>query len=273
MLDISVVVPTKNAHGPITTCLQAIRRNDPREVIVVDGLSTDGTPEIAAALSDRVISDDGNGVAWARHLGAEVAASRYVAFIDVDIELPDEVLSLLLDEMQSEGAHAIQANLVSVDSGDYWSRALASHHNNGRSRRWFGLACTLFEREFFLQNDLDPAFKTGEDIELRHRLQNAGKKVMVSKKVTVTHRFDRGWEFALNQWLMDGAGLGRMIRKFGPKEMGLLFMPAGGMILGVSRSLPRGGRYVPYYLLYMVFNYVGIFRGLISIQSKTRRSP
>ena len=230
---------------------------------MVDGLSEDDTVAKTRGFADLILSDEGNGVAWARHLGAEAASAPYVAFIDADIELPEGALVAMLHELQAQEADAIQAGLVSVHSNDYWSRALAAHHNRGRSRRWFGLVCTIFKRDVFRRFELDPSFKTGEDIEIRHRMQRAKAKAIVSRNVIVSHRFEPGFRFALNQFLMDGAGLGRMVRKFGWRSAGLLLMPAAGAVLGVARSLGRDPIYIPYYLIFMIFNYIGMAKGLL----------
>lgn len=262
-VDVTVVVPTRNAEETIRPCLSAIRANRPREIIVVDGRSRDRTVKIAREYADQILSDEGKGVAQARQMGAEAARSPYVAFVDVDIELPDDALRVLLAEAKEKGADAVQADLRSVDAGDYWSRALAAHHNRGRSRNWIGLVATVFRREVVLQHPFDPSFRSGEDIEIRHRLQRAGAKTGISDKVVVQHKFEAGFRFALGQWLADGAGLGRMVRKYGWSMATLLAIPAGGAVLGLIRSLRRGAIFIPYYLGYLVFNYVGIVEGLL----------
>jgi glycosyltransferase involved in cell wall biosynthesis len=270
-LDVSVVIPTRNAENLIDACLESVRRNRPGEIIVVDGLSDDGTVSRARNYADAILSDDGLGVAHAREIGAEAAQHPYVAFVDVDVELPDEALAGLLEELVQRVADGIQAQHTSIDAGDYWSRALAAHHNRGQSRRWFGLTCTVFRRDVFLRYGLDPAFRTGEDIEFRYRLQKAKAKVFVSQNVSAQHRFEAGFRFALNQWMADGAGLGRMVRKYGWRASGMLAMPALGALLGMGRSLGRDTIFIPYYPLYMAFNYVGICRGVFDQGVSSRK--
>jgi len=270
-LDVSVVVPARNASALIERCLEAIRRNQPGEVIVVDGLSSDGTVEIARGFADAILSDDGLGVAHARQMGAEAARHPYIAFIDVDVELPEGALSALLEELVRLGADGIQAQLTSVHANDYWSRALAAHHNRGRSRRWFGLSCTVFRRDLLRQHGLDPAFRTGEDIEFRYRLEEAGANILLSEKTWAQHRFEAGFRFALGQWMADGAGLGRMVRKYGWRVSSLLLMPAAGGLLGIGRSLGRDALFIPYYALYVACNYPGICLGLFDGRVKPRK--
>lgn len=262
-LPLSVVVPARNAAGFIEPCLETIKRNNPAELIVVDGRSEDNTVETARRLADVVLSDGGGGVAYARQMGGEAAREPHVAFIDVDVELEDDSLARLLAELQGRRLEAIQAQLTSVGTSDYWSRALAAHHRGGRSKNWFGLSASIFVRAAFLHYGMDSSFASGEDIELRYRMQKAGARVGMSERVTVQHRFGRGFQFALDQWLADGAGLGRVVRKYGWPASSTLIIPAGGAVLGIGRSLVKHPQFIPYYALYGALNYVGIARGLL----------
>lgn len=262
-LPITVVVPARNAAEWIEACLESVRANHPAEIIVVDGRSTDDTVAIAEQFADAVLSDGGGGVAFARQMGAEAGRQPYVAFIDVDIELGRDSLGELLSELRDRNLEAIQSQQRSVGENDYWSRALVSHHRGGRSKRWFGLNATLFERDMFLHYGMDNTFASGEDIEFRYRLEKAGARIGLSDRVISSHRFGGGFRFALGQWLADGAGLGRVVRKFGWPSASTLLIPAGGAVLGIGRSLIRHPQYIPYYALYGVCNYVGIVRGLL----------
>jgi glycosyltransferase involved in cell wall biosynthesis len=263
-LPISVVVPVRNGERMIEACLASIAAEGPTEIIVVDGRSTDRTVELASERADYVISDGGRGVAAARRLGAEVAISRWVAFVDLDVLLPPGSLRRLFDEFRRDRYVALQAGLESVSvGGGYWGEALAAHHRTGQCRWWFGLVATLFERDTFLAFGVDDEFSSGEDIELRVRLERAGARIGVSRETLVVHRFGDGWAFALGQWLADGAGLGRTVRKHGPRTWWLVWLPVAAAIRGFAVSLRRGeARWLPYYACYAFFNYVGMSRGL-----------
>ena len=264
MLPLSVIVPVRNAEEMIDDCLLSIARSQPEEIILVDGLSTDRTLEIARRYPVRIISDGGKGVAAARMLGVENATSPSVALIDVDIVLGVGALENLYHEFV-EGQYAgLQAGLVSVSSGPgYWGRALASHHNHGLSRRWPGVMATLFQRSVLLRYRLDERFVSGEDIELRWRLRKAGLKLGVSSRTLVTHRFGDTYDFARDQWMADGRGLGRMVSRYGWRAAPLLAIPAAGGIRGVLLSLVhRQPGLIPYYAAYVVHNYLAMVGGL-----------
>jgi glycosyltransferase involved in cell wall biosynthesis len=263
--ELSVVVPARNASGLLEDCLASIAHQRPREVIVVDGLSSDGTVDIARRYADTVLSDGGRGLPAARLLGAQAATGRWVALVDADVVVPDGALASLLSEFVDGGYVALQAGLHSVSTGEYWGEALAHHHRTGRSKRWFGLVATIFERDVLLDRGFDDRFTSGEDIELRWRLARRGDRTGVSTTTTVIHRFEDGFAFARGQWLADGRGLGRMARKHRGTGRGaaLLALPLAAGVRGAALSLARREpRWLPYYACYAAYNYAGILAAL-----------
>jgi len=261
VLDVSVIVPARNAAPLLEECLAAIVRAEPAELIVVDGLSSDGTVAVARRHGARVLSDGGRGVAAARLLGVRAAACERVALVDADVVMGDGALAALLDEFAAGGYTGLQAGLHSIGGPGYWGRALAHHHRTGRSRRWFGLVATVFERSVLLEHGLDERFLSGEDIELRRRLARSGARLGVSERTVVLHRFEDGFAFARGQWLADGGGLARTLDKEGWRGAGLLALPALAAARGIALSLARREmRFLAYYACYLVFNYAGMVR-------------
>ncbi len=270
--ELTVIVPVRNGEHWIDDCLASIASTAVAEIIVVDGLSTDRTIERATARGARVISDEGRGVAAARHMGAEAARTRYVALVDVDVVLYDGALVSLLDEFTRDGYTGLQAGLHSVAGPGYWGRALAQHHRSGRSKHWFGLVATILERDALLEYGLDESFLSGEDIDLRWRLARAGAKTGVSRATVVEHRFEDTWDFALGQWLADGHGLGRMLGAHGLRSMRLLALPLAAAVRGSALSLLRmQPHWIPYYVCFCAFNYVGIAREVARRMGRGRR--
>jgi glycosyltransferase involved in cell wall biosynthesis len=261
MLDVSVVIPAKDAEPMLDACLASVARSAPREIILVDGMSQDRTTEIARRHGARVLSDGGRGLPAARALGVQAACSDRIALIDIDIVLGDGALAALLAEFEAGEYTALQAGLRSVGGPGYWGRALAQHHRSGHSRRWFGLVATIFRRETLLEHPFDPRLLSGEDIELRRRLQRAGARLGVSERTIVTHRFGDGFEFARGQWLADGSGLRRTLHKEGARGFALAALPAAATARGIVLSLLKGElQWLPYYACFAAFNYAGMLR-------------
>jgi glycosyltransferase involved in cell wall biosynthesis len=262
--DVTAIVPVRNAAHWVADCLTAIAQSGVRDIIVVDGNSTDDTVELASRLGARVVSDGGRGLPAARRLGAETATSRLVALIDVDVRLHEGALARLLDEFVDGDYTALQAGLHSIGGPGYWSRALAWHHRTGRSRAWFGLVATIFDRAALLDHDFDERFSSGEDIDLRWRLERAGERTGVSEQVVVDHLFGDGFAFARGQWLADGAGHGRMAAAHGGRAWMLVGVPLAASVRGVGLSLfRRQPRWIPYFVCFLAYNYVGMAEGLL----------
>jgi glycosyltransferase involved in cell wall biosynthesis len=260
LADLSVVIPVRNAARLLPGCLGAVLPQRPARIIVVDGESTDSTLEIARRYGATILSDEGKGLPVARMLGVRAAATRYVALVDADVVLPEGALAKLLGEFIAGGYSALQAGLYSVGGPGYWGRALAQHHRWSRSRTWFGLVATIFERDRLLEIGFDGRFMSGEDIELRWRLARAGYKIGVSTETVVTHRFDDdSFSFAWNQFSMDGRGLAAMVAKHGWAGARLLALPAAAMVRGVGLSLVRlKPQWIPYYLFFAAGNYAAM---------------
>lgn len=256
VLDVSVVIPARNAANWLGECLKSVFDQNPREVIVIDGCSNDSTVQIARSYGARVISDKGRGLPAARMLGARAAHADLVALIDADVVVPAGVLANLVEEFKAGGFDGLQFGLVSEpDGAGYWGAALAWHHNHSRVRSWFGVSATLMRRSVLLEAGFDESFRSGEDIELRIRLEDGGYRIGVSPTTFVRHRFADTFGYARDQWLQDGAGLARTMYKHPGRAGWLVLLPLLATARGVLLSLATAPRYLPYWAGFLVYNY------------------
>lgn len=85
---ISVVIPCCNAEAYIEEAIRSVINQSlpPREVIVIDDGSTDGSAAVADSVDPmvRVISQQNRGVSVARNRGFEEAKGDWIAFLDAD---------------------------------------------------------------------------------------------------------------------------------------------------------------------------------------------
>ncbi|MDX6683812.1 MAG: hypothetical protein QOG94_3851 [Solirubrobacteraceae bacterium] len=262
-LDVSVIVPARNAAHLLDECLASVRASNPREVIVIDGNSTDASREVARRHADLVLSDGGRGLPVARMIGVQAATSRWVALVDADVVLPAGAIGDLLNELLEGDYTALQAGLHSVSGPGYWGRALVHHHSGGRSKHWFGVVTTVMERSTLLALGFDERFSSGEDIDLRWRLRRSAARIGVSRRVVVAHRFEDSFAAAREQWTMDGRGLGRMVLEHRVRALPLLALPLGGFVWGVANSLAHlQPQWIPYFVGYAALNYVALLEEL-----------
>ena len=93
---VAVVIPTWNEAGCIEAVVAEVLAQGAGEVVVADGSSRDGTPDLARAAGATVI-DAGRGYGRACHLGAEVARVEcdVIAYMDGDgADRPDQLAML-----------------------------------------------------------------------------------------------------------------------------------------------------------------------------------
>jgi glycosyltransferase involved in cell wall biosynthesis len=95
---VSVVVCAMNCEKIISSCLKSILKNNPLEIIVVDGLSNDNTKKNALKFKNvKVFSDEGKGLAYARRLGAEKAKGKYILYVGPDNIMNKTFISKFVD--------------------------------------------------------------------------------------------------------------------------------------------------------------------------------
>jgi glycosyltransferase involved in cell wall biosynthesis len=80
----SVIIPALNEAESIVQVLGAIPRQNIAEILVVDGGSTDGTPELALSHGARLIHEPRRGYGRACATGLAAAKGDFVVFLDAD---------------------------------------------------------------------------------------------------------------------------------------------------------------------------------------------
>lgn len=90
-MNISIVIPAYNEEKCIGRCLQALisGTETPDEIIVSDGMSTDGTVQIAKKYGAIVVKNEKRHAAGGRNAGINKAKGDIIVFIDADC-IPDK---------------------------------------------------------------------------------------------------------------------------------------------------------------------------------------
>ena len=89
---VSIIVPVLNESALIRAFLEQLRAVAPSaEIVVVDGGSDDGTPELSAGLADRVLKAS-RGRARQMNAGARVARGEVFWFLHADSVIPPNAL-------------------------------------------------------------------------------------------------------------------------------------------------------------------------------------
>lgn len=269
-LPVSVIVPTKNVEKTIAACLASIVKNNPAEIIIVDGKSTDNTLDIARKYTDRIYSDEGQGPSYAHQLGAEKATQEFISYIDADIILPDGTLETLLEELRISGFASMTATMLGYKLSNYWERATDWNNRLIQARRGGGLFATVLKKEIVLRIGFDTAVKpVGDDNDFQIRLEEAGYKMGTSSAfVYHQHRADMK---RLYRWrFVYGRAIPFFVRKYGPWHIG--FYPPLTRVYWIGVCLLKGKpQYIPYFVLDAVAETSGMIKGFWEITCDTFR--
>lgn len=209
---ISVIIPVLNEAEELRATLDAVARGAPREIIVVDGGSSDRTRNIALEFGAQVI-DSAPGRARQMNAGAAAASSSLLMFLHADTQPPDGYAGLI---------HRV-LNTPTVAAGAF-GFGIREHFHGRRLVEWMVKArCRVLHNPFgdqglFLRRDWFEAiggFKDWpllEDVEILKRLRPHGRIVVTSERVSTSGRrwLKRGvWRtFWINLLVMTGYYVG-----------------------------------------------------------------
>ncbi|SFX26701.1 MULTISPECIES: glycosyltransferase [unclassified Pseudomonas] len=235
MSRVSIVIPMYNEARHIGRTLlaaqQAARQAQLEcELIVVDNGSDDHGPRIANELGARVLIVPGVHIGALRNRGAALASGQWLAFIDADIEMPADWLTLML-ELEGQG-DVLGLDLDTPRQAPWFAEAWQRRSQRADSRplhrvQWLPSANLLMRRSWFDRvGGFDETLRTGEDKDFSLRLRQAGARLLLVNDSLALHW---GYEGSWREWMSkelwrQGSHL-QLLRSHGP-SLRLLRFPA-----------------------------------------------
>lgn len=221
MSSVSVVICVKNRQQTIEENLISVSENWPSEIIIIDGDSTDDTVKICRKYTDKIYSDSGKGLGYARQLGTVKARGKYLAYIDSDVVLPNKnILRDMIEELGKNSWTAIQARMVDpVKIKSYWAEVESFRFsysiNKVSEPEFLVLSACIIKREAVIETKFNPFFLgASEDLDFSYRLKKGGYKIGVSKYFAYHYHRSTMKEF-IDQRIWYGKGNARYLIRDG----------------------------------------------------------
>jgi len=111
---VSIIIPVYNAENTLSRCLDSVLQQSftDLEIILIDDGSTDKSLEICQQYQDnyncvRVIQQSNSGPAVARNQGIKYSTGKYLAFVDADDYVSNDMISSLVEKAESEFAEMV----------------------------------------------------------------------------------------------------------------------------------------------------------------------
>lgn len=185
---VSIIMPTLDEAGGIAAALERLARDFPgAELIVADGGSTDGTPDLARPFADVIDCEPGRG--GQLNAGARAASGGVLWFVHADTAVDAAALGQILAAL--EDPRVVGGGLSLRFDRDTASLRALAWSSNQRARRLgqiFGDQAMFVRRSVFEALGGFPDFPLMEDFEFSRRLHKAGRLVQVPATATASAR-------------------------------------------------------------------------------------
>jgi len=199
---ISVIMPAYNAEHLLPRVLEPLiemrERNEIEEILVVDDVSTDSTPEVAEKLGATVIRMPKNsGPGAARNYAAQHAKGDIFWFVDSDVIVWPDSARQVRDAFAVADVSAVFGSYDELPDGAPWfsryKNLMHRYYHQIASRDaetwWAGcgaIAADIFHKVggFDVETYRVPSI---EDIELGYRIKKAGGKILLEPNLQAKH--------------------------------------------------------------------------------------
>lgn len=223
MVEVSVVIPTKNEEQAVGCCLEKVLKsfrenNIDGEIILADN-STDRTPEIAQSMGARVVTPDRLGYGYAYKYGFAQAKGKYIVMGDADNTYDFEDIPRLLAPLRDGTADMVMGSRL---KGEILPGSMPALH------KYIGNPMLTGFLNFF--------FKAGVSD------SHSGFRAFTKEVYEEMHLRSTGMEFA-SEMIIEAARRGIRI-----KEVPIVYHPR----IGESKlsSFSDGWRHLKFMLLY-----------------------
>lgn len=184
---ISVVIPALDEAEHMANTIESAAA-DAKEVIVVDGGSSDETVAVAGAAGARVISAEANR-ARQMNAGAAVAVSDVLLFLHADTRLPTEYGAAVERTLYSRGVAAGAFSLTIAGAGAKYRLVEAVVDLRCRlSQLPYGDQAIFVRAKTFADAGGFAYMPIMEDYEFVRRLRRSGRIVILPQKVVTSSR-------------------------------------------------------------------------------------
>ena len=215
----SVVIPTLNEASTIEEALRRVQRLAPYELIVADGGSSDGTPDLARPAATVVSARRGRGPQM--NAGAAQATGDTLIFLHADVRMPSNALAAIESALRDPSVAGGYFR-VRFGPGPHDVFVAALYELLRRAGVVFGDATIVVRREAFVRVGGFRDYPIMEDVNLVNRLRRVGRMVELPESVVASARrwqHGRRWQ----TWASWGAVLSLYWLGVSPRWLGRLY--------------------------------------------------
>ncbi|MCQ8184444.1 glycosyltransferase [Parvularcula maris] len=224
MSQVSIVIPALDEEAALPRLIRSLSAlyPQPREIILVDGGSSDGTVELAKEAGFLVVHQHPRGRARQINRGVEEAKGPIVCVLHADTILPEDACSIIEEVIQDR--RTVLAGFTAILEGPRRTRWVTSLHNWAKTwyapalfrphlfargcRLLFGDHAMFFRREDYLAvGGCDPEMAVMEEADLCVKMTSLGRVRLIDRLVRTDDRRVAAWGGLKANWIYLQVGI------------------------------------------------------------------
>lgn len=286
---VSAIVPCRNERDNIGGCINSLLENDYNnlEIIVVDGMSTDGTKEIIIELSGKysnliILENSRKITPVALNMGLDIATGDYIMIAGAHADFPKNYISVIVKMMSElDNAVGVGGSMITLAGESLKAHSIVKvmtdrlgvgnsifRIGHKKSIKVDTLPYGLYKREIFENvGKYDERLIRNQDIELSKRILKYGSDLYLIPDVKCHYHFKGNFShlarssFSNGLWNILTCYITKKITSLSPRHF-VPFMFVLGLIIPAVLSLVMHTSY--YYLSVLI---LGIYLLVITMKS------
>jgi glycosyltransferase involved in cell wall biosynthesis len=255
--------------------LASVVENQPDEIILVDGDSSDNTLEIAREfVGIKIIESKNSSLPRDRQIGIDAARNELIAMIDGDHRLRPFDLSSLLNDMNEYQCDIVQSCVIAFNNKEFWSLAANESweliHNIPGIRNMIGTAPAIYKKHVFNYARFDDNItKTIEDTDFSYRLSKFPEiRLAVGRTKIQQYHFANFFTY-VKKFRWYGKGDGEFCRKYPHRMPSMIFhllirYPVMYPLIAIKAGKIRA---VPFFVLEGSMRFCGLLMYFMNVKN------
>ena len=266
-LPVTIVICALNEEIRIKDTIESAKKNNPFEIIVIEGGSVDNTVEVATKYADKVYSIKHFGLGYKRAYGVEKATQKYIFNLDADQVLENGAIETMINELEENKYTGIQASLKSLRNDTYWEQGMGYNvgltHSTPTETIMIGTPA-LYKADVIKLINFDKNISGScDDTDLCYRLTQKGYKLGISTALCYQkHRST--FKTTLKKFMWYGEGDCEFGLKHRERFWSIFTHPIRNYFFKKSLLAVKNGdiKFVPFFMFTGIIRHIGFYKFL-----------
>jgi glycosyltransferase involved in cell wall biosynthesis len=208
--QITVTIPTLNEEKNISKCIDSVKKSGIKNIIVIDGGSTDKTIKILQTKKIKVIQTKKKGLGFQRSIGVKKTKTKYISLIDADMRTTKDSFIKMIKDLENANYAGVEARIKPSNKNlSYFDKSYQAimeiNINKDGPRRMIGTP-TLWRTKILKENNFRPTITAAtDDTDVCYRAHQKGH-VFGGSSGIVYHVHRSSFRQYLKKYLWYGKG-------------------------------------------------------------------